>query len=405
MNKSSSKFTILLLSLGHFFSDCYSSILGPLLPLIVDRLHLSLAQAGLLAGTLTFSSSIMQPAYGYLSDRFRSRFFSVLGPATAAVFLTLVGMAPSPLWLALFLVLGGMGLASFHPQSTALSAEASGRRRGLGVSIFITSGSIGYALGPVFISGALMVLSPERLYWAALPGIVMSLGLMAFGPALPSRAERSQGERLVTAWRAVAHPLAILFVLGALRSAIQLAFTNFLPLYFVQEGQTLPAASRLLSLFLLAGGLGGFAGGMLADRVGGKAVIAFSMLASTPLLLGFLATDGAWSWVLLAAAGAILLFTVPVNVVMAQELVHQSSGTVSALMMGFAWGTGGLLFVPLMGSVADRIGLEAALSLISLLPLPGFGLSLLLPRIPKHVHGGIGAMTAGPYGLTEEVRE
>src|SRR6201999_3846837 len=56
-------FTALILySVGHFFIDLYSSALGGFQPLLVERLHFTLTQAGLLGAVMTFSGSFVQPA-------------------------------------------------------------------------------------------------------------------------------------------------------------------------------------------------------------------------------------------------------------------------------------------------------------------------------------------------------
>jgi nitrate/nitrite transporter NarK len=57
---------------------------------------------------------------------------------------------------------------------------------------------------------------------------------------------------------------------------------------------------------------------------------------------------------------------------------------VSSLMMGFAWGTGGLS-VPFVGMLADRIGIERALVVMACMPLAAAALALPLPS-GKHVH-------------------
>src|ERR1700722_12179240 len=72
-----------LFSIGHFFIDLYSGAIGAFQPMLVDKLHFTLTQAGLLGGVMVFSGSFVQPAYGYLSDRFHSRMFSALAPAMA----------------------------------------------------------------------------------------------------------------------------------------------------------------------------------------------------------------------------------------------------------------------------------------------------------------------------------
>ena len=76
----------------------------------------------------------------------------------------------------------------------------------------------------------------------------------------------------------------------------------------------------------------------------------------------------------------MLLFTIPVNVVMGQELAPGQAGTVSALMMGFAWGMAGFLFIPIIGKVSDVIGLHNVLLSLVIFPVIGFFLTLTYPK-------------------------
>jgi FSR family fosmidomycin resistance protein-like MFS transporter len=84
--------------------------------------------------------------------------------------------------------------------------------------------------------------------------------------------------------------------------------------------------------------------------------------------------------VCLGLGGLILLFTIPVNVTMGQDLAPSQAGTVSALMMGFAWGTAGMLFIPLVGYAADHFTLHWSLFSLLAFPILGFFLALKLPR-------------------------
>ena len=110
---------LILLSFGHFFIDLYSSALGALQPVLVARYGLTLFRAGTLGGLLSFSSSVMQPLYGYLSDRLHFRGFTVLAPFIAGVFISCLGLASGYKGLLLLVFLGGVGIAAFHPQGTA----------------------------------------------------------------------------------------------------------------------------------------------------------------------------------------------------------------------------------------------------------------------------------------------
>ncbi|HET8546959.1 MAG TPA: MFS transporter, partial [Bryobacteraceae bacterium] len=112
--------SLLLLSIGHFFIDLYSSALGALQPHLVARLGLSLEQAGIVGGVMIFSSSVMQPVYGYLSDRLHTRAFTTLAPAVAGLFVSALGLASSYSVVLLLVAVAGAGIAAFHPQGSAL---------------------------------------------------------------------------------------------------------------------------------------------------------------------------------------------------------------------------------------------------------------------------------------------
>ena len=369
-----------LLSAGHFAIDLYTAALAALQPALVDRLHLSLTQAGILGGLLITSSSVAQPLYGYLADRFHSRLFTVLAPATAGVFLSALAVAPSFGWLLVLVGIGGAGAASFHPQASARVTQGVVTSRGTWMAIFISAGTLGMAFGPTFFSWMPAWLGYERTYWAAIPGLLVS-GLLWFSlPEAPRTAQTGSKRFNIDELRSVWRPLALLYFCVYIRSVVQVTYAQFLPLYLHRErGLAVSSANYVLSIYLLFGALGGFAGGRLADWIGGRRVIMISMLGSVPFLLVFFHAGGMWSYAGLLGGGVMLLFTIPVNVVMAQELAPGQTGTVSALMMGFAWGTSGLVFIPLTGWLADRWSMHTALGLLAVVPLVGFELARRLP--------------------------
>ena len=63
---------------------------------------------------------------------------------------------------------------------------------------------------------------------------------------------------------------------------------------------------------------------------------------------------------------------------MGQKLIPEHAGTVSALLMGFGWGIGGL-FLPVVGALSEVYGLQTILIYTVLLTAPGCLLSFLLP--------------------------
>ncbi len=373
--------SFLLLSAGHFSVDLYSGALGALQPLLVKRFGMTLTEAGLLGGMLVCSSSVMQPLYGYLSDRVRTRLFAALGPGIAGLFISCLGLAPGYGWLLLMVALGGAGVAAFHPQASARATFGVEEKRGRAMAIFISSGTLGFACGPLYFSAIAGIFGLSGTYWGAIPGLLVCVLLIAILPEAYEQKSKVESGSDWQALRSVWKPLAILYTLVFIRSIVQVTFAQMIPLYLTLErGYSLAAASFTLSAFLAFGALGGFLGGHLSDRFGGKPVIVVSMIASVPFLALFFVADGFVSTAGLLLGGLILLFTIPVNVVMAQDLVPSQAGTISALMMGFAWGTAGLIFIPLTGRMADMFSMHHALFALVAFPLIGFALSLRLPK-------------------------
>ncbi len=369
-----------LFSLGHFFIDLYSSALGAFQPMLIGKLHFTLSQAGLLGGLLSFASSVTQPLYGYLSDRFHTRLFSTLAPAVAGIFIASLGYAPSYGILMLMVVAGGSGIASFHPQSAALATRGL-TNRARWMAVFISAGTLGLAFGPALFSTLFRTVGLEGAAVGAIPGILVTILLVSLVPGADAATRQSRPRFDPAALRAVWKPLTLLYMLVFIRSVVQISFTQFLPLYLSRErGYTIANASWALSLYLTCGAVGGFLGGQLAHRFGGRRIIMFSMIGSLPFLALFFFTQGLLSLTGLAFGGLVLLFTIPVNVVMAQELVPSQAGTVSAIMMGFSWGMAGLIFIPLIGALAESLTLHNALAAGATLPLIGFFLALKLPH-------------------------
>ena len=377
---------MVLLSLGHFFIDVYSAALGALQPRLVAQLGLTLTEAGLLGGALIFASSVCQPLYGYWSDRYGTRLFSVLTPAVSGLAICLLGSAPTFALAIACVLFGGAAIAAFHPQASARVTKGVSESRGTWMAIFISSGTLGYALGPTYFSYAPEWLGMENLYFAAVPGILCSVLLWFY--LEPEPAHEASGKSFDLApLRAVWKPLTLLYFCVYIRSVVQVTYAQLLPLYLSRErGLTVTEANLLLSGYLAFGAIGGLAGGRLSDRIGGRKVIMISMLGSVPFLLLFFALPGWAGFASLLFGGLLLLFTIPVNVVMAQQLAPGQSGTVSALMMGFAWGMSGIVFLPLTGWLSDHYGMHASLRVLAFAPLIGFFVARALPKQGASLH-------------------
>jgi MFS transporter, FSR family, fosmidomycin resistance protein len=370
--------TVALLASTHCVVDGYGNIYAPLLPLLIPQLGLSLAAAGTLAMCFQMSSSVAQLAFGWLADRWRPRRLVLVGPFISVTVLSIIGMAPNVWALAAVLIVGGLGGAAFHPPAAALVHRLGGERKGLAMSTHISGGSLGFALGPLlfapFVDRFGLVWTPVLM----LPGLLALVLLLRNVPPIERLQEHHESPGGFARLRPYAKPLSLLYAIVVLRTLASLSFATFMPVMLTRRGMSVAAAGSAVAAYLFASGLGGFLGGPAADRWGARRLIIISLIASVPFLAVAPLLDG-WTFVIVLAVGGFLLqSTLPVNVTFGQTLAPISAATVSSLMMGFAWGTGGLS-VPFVGMLADRIGIERALMTMACMPLAAAALALPLP--------------------------
>jgi FSR family fosmidomycin resistance protein-like MFS transporter len=366
-------------SLVHFLNDFYIAFLAPLLPLVVTRFHLSLTLAGLLATILNTSAAMSQPLFGALADRMPRRVFVVVGPLLSATGMGLMGLAPSYGVLIVLLFIAGTGTAAFHPQGAATAGQASGRRKGAGLSLFVAGGELGYALGPLVIAVVVAARGLDATWTVALPGIMASLLLARSFPRVRDLPSRARARSLHADLAGVLRPLIILWFFVVLRSVVITSYQTFIPLLLTQRGGSLVAGGAAAFLFGGIGAIGGISGGMFSDRIGRRRMLALSLILSAPLLFAFIRGHGASTYVFLAAGGIAVYLSAAVTIVMAQELLPHRAGVASSIVMGLAWGTAGLALTG-VGALADAVGLANALGLLLLLFVPALGAVLMLPK-------------------------
>jgi FSR family fosmidomycin resistance protein-like MFS transporter len=375
--------TILLLAGTHFIVDGYGNILAPLLPLIILELNLSLAEAGALQMCFQLAASVTQLGFGHLADRWRPRLLLLAGPVFSVTLLPVIGLAETPWVLAALLIAGGLGGAAFHPPAAALVHRYAGQLRGMAMSFHITSGTLGQAIAPLAFAPFVQGFGLSATPWLIVPALIPVALLLRRLPSFERLHEQGEagGFRALAPY---ARPLALLYAIVVLRTLTATSFSTFMPIMLTRRGMSIAEAGTIASIYLFAIGAGGFIGGPLADRFGARRIIVLSLVAAVPFLALAPVTTGWLFVVLLATGGFLLQSTLPVNVTFGQMIAPISAATVSSLMMGFAWGTGSVV-VPLVGLVADRIGIERTLVIMSVMPLVAAGLALPLPQARTHV--------------------
>jgi FSR family fosmidomycin resistance protein-like MFS transporter len=376
-----------LLTLGHLTVDSYSSFFSPLLPLLVQKLGLNLTLVGALVALSSVTSSFSQPLFGLLSDRMRRPWFVAFGPLIAAIFMSTLGLAPSYVALVTLLMIAGLGIAAFHPQAAVLASQVAGRPQ-VSMALFITGGTIGFSIGPLFAVGVVSAFGLERTWIAVFPGLVTSALLMVWLIRMPPRPRHEAKGVPIRELRPVLRPLSLLYLATVSRSAVSYGFMTFLPLYLTSRGFTLQQSGLVLSCYLLLGATGGFCGGWLSDRIGGHRVLVLSFVTALPLYAAFLLLPGNLGISFLILGAFALQASLSMNVVLGQQLSPRHSSTISSLLMGAAWGMGALLIGPI-GALGDRYGLHTALATLSCILVLGLSCAIALPGTRRHVPVGV----------------
>jgi FSR family fosmidomycin resistance protein-like MFS transporter len=372
---------IFALTLTHFIVDFYFSFVNPLLPVFVHKFSLTLTQVGLIAGASRFLAFVVQPCVGYFADRFRTRLFVLGGPLLTVICISLVGTAPNFVVLILFISLGAIGTSMFHPTSAGMVHTYSGRHSGFSMSIFNTGGTLAFGVGPLFITCFVTA------YGLATSPLTMILGLMVIailGRIVPlPRQEplRDLGlistikEVLGTAWKSI---LLIWFIM-VLRTFAMQSFVTFIPVLYAKEGYSLVSIGSWVSIISVAGAVSGLLSGHLSDRIGYKPIFYVAHSLATPSLYLLLNLSGNWVFLTAFLAGFFSMATLPLGLAMALELAPKGKSMIASLMMGLAYGTGGMI-IPLAGRLADIFSIRSVLFVLAAIPLLTVGLIFLLPE-------------------------
>lgn len=366
-----------VLSGGHGAVDFASGAVPALLPFLAERFDLSYTATAAVMLAATLSSSLVQPAFGWVSDRHGAMWLLPSGLVLAAAGLGLAGVVPSyPLVLAAVFV-GGVGIAAYHPEGAKFALYASGRRRASGMSYFNIGGNTGYALGPIVLTPLVVWLGLSGTLLAALPVVAVAVVVSL---ALPRLRSISPARVVGPTAAAEDRPGAMTLLVGVilLRSLTWFGLITFVPLWLVSLGHTKAEGNRLLALMLVSGVAGALAFGPIADRFGLRRTLLGSTLALPPLVLTFLHVGGVPGAMALMLVGTCIVGTFGVVMVLSQSYLPRHVAMASGLNVGLAIGLGGLAAVAL-GAVADAIDLEAALTVCAIAPILAAVLCLLLP--------------------------
>lgn len=338
---------LLLLTLLHFVVDVYALFLGPLAPDLQAKLRLSPTEMQWSLAAWGLSQSLFQFFFGVWGDRYHSRWLLWVGPLLGILGASSVGLVDSAPALIVLLVIGGMGIAAFHPEAAATVGSLAPEHRSRIMSIFMVGGYAGQAVGPTYSGEVVSHWGLSALAWSILPGLVV-LALISHWVHSPkaSAAQRvaKQPIALADLLRGRYTALGVLVLIGMLRAVTSVGLPQALAYILKGAGESTATIGQVQSWYWAGIGLGGLGCSTLVRRSWERSVLWIMPLVATPALL--LAAHGAspaWLPILMLSAGASLGSSFPVQISYGQQLLHEAPRVASSLSMGVVWGLAALV--------------------------------------------------------------
>jgi FSR family fosmidomycin resistance protein-like MFS transporter len=388
-----------LLAAGHGSVDIYQGIVPVLVPFLVAQRHYDyLAVSGFVLAA-TVLSSVVQPVFGLLTDRWRMRWLIPVSMLTSGLGVAGVGMASSYPATCLAVALSGLGVAAYHPEGARLARSVTGGGH-VEMSWFSVGGNIGFALAPVIATPVVAIGGLAATPWLLAPALLgalltvpmlvpltllsvpmlVPLTLLSVPPRVPltllSVPPRGRGSRGIAAtakpvptgrddWPAFRTLTAIV----ALRAVAYTGISTFLGL-FVQQRIPHGAAASGIGLFALyAGGVAGsLLGGRCAVRWGRLPTLRIAYLAASVAMLGVVFVPGPAVLICIGAAALALYVPFSLHITLGQDYLPNRIGTASGVTLGLAVSVGGV-FAPALGALAKATSLQVTLGCLVVLPV------------------------------------
>jgi FSR family fosmidomycin resistance protein-like MFS transporter len=351
---------LVTLMLGHLAVDSYVGVIPVLYPLLIGRFHLTLATVGLVSLAYTGMAAISQPLFGVIADSYGTHFTGYALAWTALTF-ALVGFVPSFPLLLVLACASGLGSGAFHPFG-ALDVRAllPTSRRSLGMSIYVTAGTVGVAIGPLLGIGIFALFGIRGTGLLLIPGV--ATGAYLLWRARERVRPAVTGVRSAIAGSGPVPVFALAMVIGVMmsRSWTVGAFQAFTPTWYRQLGYGPEFYGPLVTTLVLASAVGTVGCGSLADRYSRRTVILATLVLSVPAILLYTLFPGPWAFASAILIGVLAASTAPLMLLMAQQLMASRAGLASGLVMGLGFVTGAI-GIPINGAIGDAVGLQKSL--------------------------------------------
>ncbi len=354
---------------SHVTVDFYQGAIAALVPfLVVERGYSYAAAAGIVLAS-SLASSIVQPLFGALSDRWQMRWLIPVSIFVGGLGVAGIAFADSLIATSLMAALSGIGVAAYHPAGASRARVISGNDQVV-MSWFSLGGNIGFAIAPLAVAATVGVFGLRASPLLMVPALTGMLAVALIGSVYTPSSARLASKQVsgIDDWRGfIRTSIAII-----LRSVVFVGMGSFIVLFMHQyRGVSEPVAAASLFVFYLGGAFGTALGGYLAKKWQRTSILRWAYLVSVPVIAGMLLVPGPAAFIFIALASVVLYVPFSLHVTLGQDYLPRHMGTASGVTLGLAVSCGGLAS-PAIGALADNVGLEYALLPLIVLPAIAF---------------------------------
>jgi len=370
----------------HMITDIYSSFIFGMIPILAVKFELSLFLVGILTSVNLISANLSQPVFGFLSDKYGIKYFLILGPLLASVFISLLGIAPTYWVILICLFLGNLGVAAVHPPTAAIANLFGGKRKGLANSLVSFGGALGFSFGSIFIIFIIERFGLMYTPFAAIPGLITAAVIVKFAPDIAvSNTSSDHRVSFINRLKKVEKPKIILLIMIILvsycREVMSITLLTFMSLYFTGRGVNLINFGYIFMAFIIISGIGGLIAGYYSDRIQKRIIVIQVLLfISIPAVFAIFMVPVNISIIFFILAGLFSISTLPLCTRMAQDIFPGNVSLASSFSMGVATGSAGLTFI-LIGRIADIVGMITIIRYVTIFPLAACLLLFFFPYI------------------------
>ncbi|GAA5195341.1 MFS transporter [Microbacterium jejuense] len=347
----------------HLMNDFQTGAAAALLPYFVIEQRYDYAAVAGLTLAATSLSSVFQPVFGWLTDRFSLRPLIVVGLLVAALGIAVAGLTSENYWLTwIVFSLSGLGVAAYHPAATVAAKEAGGGTN-RAMSIFSVGGNVGAAIAPIGVGLTVGIMGLQATPLLLIPTVAIAAVYLVLNRRAALTPTPTIATGLGAAGAASISPprdlwgrFAWLLLIVSLWSVAYVGARSFVALDVIDRFDApTDVGTVALTVFSLAAALGTLVGGFFADRFGRTRTLVLGYALATAAAIGYVFAPAEVTAIVLAGVlGWALFLPFALHVTLSHAYLPRHLGTASGVTLGMATALGGLL-TPLLGVLADAV--------------------------------------------------